>query len=277
MAANVARAGFPITVWNRTLATAERFAKANDVAVAPTPAALAAACDIVVTMVVDGDQVEAVLLGSAGVTAGAQAGLLCIDCSTIGPRATTRIGRELASHGVALLDAPVTGSAPRAQDGTLTIMAGGSAADFERARPLLGAMGKLVLHVGPLGHGQTIKLINNTVAAANALTVAEALLVGRTAGVDLDALAAVMESGSGGSAMLGLKQAAMRDHDFAPLFKLEHMLKDVRLCLAAAAGVPFEAAERAERALTEAKALGHGEDDFAAILAAVEQRADRRL
>jgi 3-hydroxyisobutyrate dehydrogenase-like beta-hydroxyacid dehydrogenase len=277
MAANVARAGFPLTVWNRTRAKATDFAAAHaGVAVADSPAALAAASDVVVTMVVDGPQVEAVLLGPDGVADGAAPGLLCVDCSTIGPDAARHIGHGLAERGIGCVDAPVTGSAPRAEDATLTIMAGGTDADFERARPLLGSMGRLVLHVGPLGDGQTIKLINNAVAAANALTVAEALLVADASGVDLDALAAVMEAGSGGSVMLSLKQAPMRAHDFTPLFKLEHMLKDVRLCLEAAA-VPFDAAEAAERALDAAAALGHASDDFAALLVAAEERAGRRL
>jgi 3-hydroxyisobutyrate dehydrogenase-like beta-hydroxyacid dehydrogenase len=276
MAANVARAGWPLTVWNRTRETADRFAADHPCRVAESPSGVAAVSDIVVTMVVDGDQVEAVLLGEGGVADGAAPGLLCVDCSTIGPAYAVRIGRRLAERDVRLLDAPVTGSAPRAQDATLTIMVGGGSDDFARAQPLLEAMGRLVLHVGPLGHGQTIKLINNSVAAVNALTVAEALLVGDEAGVDLDALVTVMEAGSGASAMLELKQAAMRAHDFAPLFKLEHMLKDVRLCLQAA-GVPFEAARAAERALEEAAALGHAGDDFAAMLAAVERRAGRAL
>ena len=110
-------------------------------------------------------------------------------------------------------------------------MVGGSEADFERARPLLEVMGKVIVHAGPVGHGQMVKLINNAVAATNASVLGQALLVGSRAGVDLDALVQVMGAGSGGSAMLDLKAGPMRRHDYTPLFKLEHMLKDVRLCL----------------------------------------------
>ncbi|HVF79991.1 MAG TPA: NAD-binding protein [Solirubrobacteraceae bacterium] len=140
-------------------------------------------------------------------------------------------------------------------------------------------MGDLVVHVGPLGHGEMIKLINNSVAAANAATLGEALLVGQATGVDLDALVQVMGKGSGGSAMLDLKAAPMREHDYTTLFKLEHMLKDVRLCLeeAQAANVPFGAAARARDVLVAAMARGHADDDFAALVAALEAFAAQRL
>jgi len=189
------------------------------------------------------------------------------------------IGAELAQRGLKLLDAPVTGSSPKAQDGTLTIMAGGDAEDFARAEALFEVMGDLVLHVGPLGQGEMVKLINNAVAAANAATIAEALLVGQATGVDLDALVQVMAKGSGGSAMLDLKAAPMRSHDYATLFKLEHMLKDVRLCLdeAQAANVPFDAAARAREVLVAAMARGHADDDFAALVEALEAFAGTRL
>ena len=151
--------------------------------------------------------------------------------STIGPTAARRIGAALPSAASRFLDAPVTGSSPKAEDGTLTIMVGGDRRDFERARPLFEAMGKLVVHAGGSGDGQTVKVINNAVAAANTAVVAEALLLGKRVGIDLDALVTVMRAGSGASAMLELKERPMREHDYATLFKLAHMLKDVRLCL----------------------------------------------
>jgi 3-hydroxyisobutyrate dehydrogenase-like beta-hydroxyacid dehydrogenase len=230
-------------------------------------------------MVVDGPQVEQILLGDDGAAGAARPGTLCIDCSTIGPTATRAIGERLAERDLELMDAPVTGSAPRAEDGTLTIMAGGSPEAFERARPALEAMGKVIVHAGPLGHGQMVKVINNAVAATNAAVVGEALLVAARAGVDLDALVEVMGAGSGGSTMLGLKAGAMREHDFTPLFKLEHMLKDVRLCLeeGQAAGAPFGFAAQTREILSAAMGRGLGDQDFAALIEVLEGQAGLRL
>ena len=279
MAANVARAGFELTVWNRTASKAQAFAAEHGGAVAGTSAEAAAGADLVITMVVDGPQVEAVLLGPEGVVDGARPGLLCVDSSTIGPAATLEIAAALGERDIHLLDAPVTGSSPRAQDGTLTIMAGGSPEDFDRARPVLEAMGSLIVHAGPLGHGQMVKLINNSVAAINTTVAGEALLVAKRAGLDLDALVEVMAAGSGGSAMLQLKSGPMRSHDYTTLFKLEHMLKDVRLCLeeGQAAGAPFPTAAYAREILTAAAGRGHGQDDFAALIEVLEGAAGIKL
>ncbi|HEV2060743.1 MAG TPA: NAD(P)-dependent oxidoreductase [Solirubrobacteraceae bacterium] len=279
MAANLARAGHELTVFNRTRATADAWATEHGGTVAASPAEVGTASEVVISMVVDGDQVREALLGEQGVAHGAQPGTLCVDMSTIAPAQTRAIGAELQERGLTLLDAPVTGSSPKAADGTLTIMAGGTAEDFARARPLLEVMGELVVHVGPLGHGEIVKLINNAVAAANAATVGEALLVCQASGVDLDALVTVMGTGSGASAMLDLKAAPMRAHDYATLFKLEHMLKDVRLCIeeAQAAEVPFPAAARARDVLVAAMARGHADDDFAALVEALEAFAGTRI
>jgi len=278
MAANLRRAGVELSVWTRTPGKARAWAAAHGARAAATPAEAAREAAVAITMLVDGPQVEAVLLGDDGAAAGAGAGTLFVDMSTIGPSATRRIGERLATRGMRALDAPVTGSSPRAEDGTLTIMAGGAREDFVQAEPLLRAMGELVLHVGPLGHGQTVKLINNAVAAANAVTVGQALLVAAARGVDLDALVRVMSAGSGASAMLALKADAMRAHDYTTLFKLEHMLKDVRLCLEEAADdVPFPAAAAAGEVLSAGYANGHADADFAALIEVLERDAGRRL
>jgi 3-hydroxyisobutyrate dehydrogenase-like beta-hydroxyacid dehydrogenase len=273
MAANVRRAGHDLVVCNRTRAKAEAFAAEHGAEVADTPASIDA--DVVVTMLVDGAQVEEALLGPEGAATAAGDGTVFVDMSTIGPEEARRIGERLP----AFVDAPVTGSSPKAQDGTLTIMAGGAKEHVERAWPLFEAMGELIVHAGPVGHGQQIKVINNAVGAANLNTLAQALLVGSATGVDLDALVAVMGAGSGGSAMLDLKAGPMLEHDFDPLFKLAHMLKDVRHCLAEAeaAGVGFPAAAAVRELLSAANGRGLGEHDFAALLEVLEGAAGLRL
>jgi 3-hydroxyisobutyrate dehydrogenase len=272
-AANLRRAGHDLTVWNRTASTAQAWADEHGATVAGSPAQVAQRADIVFSMVVDGPQVQEAIVPAA------REGVLFVDMTTTGPAWTRSIGEQLAERGARLVDAPVTGSSPRAQDGTLTIMCGGEAADVERVRPLLEAMGSLIVHAGPLGAGQAVKLINNAVAAANAATLAQALIVGSAQGLDLDALVEVMAAGSAASTMVSLKAGPMRAHDYTTLFKTEHMLKDVRLCLeqALAADVPFPAAAAACDALSAAVARGHGADDFAALLEAYEGFANRRL
>jgi 3-hydroxyisobutyrate dehydrogenase len=220
-----------------------------------------------------------VLLGEDGAAAGAQPGTIMVDCSTIGPAATLEIGAELGRRGLSLVDAPVTGSSPKAADGTLTFMVGADDDQFAAIGPALQAMGELIVHAGPLGQGQMVKLINNATAAANAATLAQALIVGKRAEVDLDALVAVMGAGAGGSAMLDLKAGPMREHDYSTLFKLEHMLKDVRLCLEEGQrlGVPFPSAAFARELLSAGMGMGHAEADFAALVEPLEGLAGTRL
>jgi len=277
MAANLRRAGFDLVVWNRTTETAERWAAEHGAEVAPSPAAVGEGCETVITMVVDGPQVEAVLLGDDGVARTARPSSLCVDMSTIGRSWARRISAALAERELSFVDAPVTGSAPKAEDGTLTIMAGGEPADFERARPLFEAMGDLVLHVGPVGDGQMVKLINNAVAASNAAVLAQGLLLARRSELDLEKVVDVMAAGAGGSVMLALKSQPMIDRDYPALFKLQHMLKDVRLCLQEAEelglGDAVDYFTETERILAEAERRGLGERDFAALYEVVAERA----
>jgi 3-hydroxyisobutyrate dehydrogenase-like beta-hydroxyacid dehydrogenase len=215
----------------------------------------------------------------SGVVSAAHPGLLAIDSSTIGPSDTVAIGADLAARRIAMLDAPVTGSSPAAESGTLTIMVGGADADYERALPILQAMGEVIVHVGELGQGQMLKLVNNALAAANASALAEALVLASAKGVDLDAFERIVGAGSGGSFQLQLKGRPMREHDFTTLFKTAHMLKDVRLCLqeSDAAGVPFPTAAHARDLLDGAMGRGRADDDYSSLLESVEGLADRRL
>jgi 3-hydroxyisobutyrate dehydrogenase-like beta-hydroxyacid dehydrogenase len=265
-AASVCRAGFDLTVWNRTRERAESFAEEHrGVEVAESPAEAARGADVVISMVPDVPEVEEVLFAAAD---GMGKGSLAVDMSTIAPTASVSIGERLGERGIHFLDAPVTGSRPKAEDGTLTIMVGGEAGDFERAKPVFEAMGQLVIHVGPSGHGEMIKLINNTLAAINAAGLAEALLLAQSANVDTDKLRQVVASGSGASTMLALKAEPMIERDFEPLFKLEHMLKDVRHCIreADALGIELPVAKAVESLYSKAAESGLGSQDFAAVI-----------
>jgi 3-hydroxyisobutyrate dehydrogenase-like beta-hydroxyacid dehydrogenase len=278
-AASLRRAGYELTVHNRTRERADAWAAEHGGDVAGTPREVGERAGVVITMVVDGPQVEALLLGEDGAAAAAAPGTLFIDMSTIGPADARRVGAALAERDHRFVDAPVTGSAPKAEDGTLTIMAGGSDEDMARAMPLLQAMGEIIVHVGEVGTGQQVKVLSNAVSAVNCATLAQALVVGRRAGVDLEALLKVMGAGSANSTMLQLKGEPMLAHDFSPLFKLDHMLKDVRLCLQEAreAGAAFPAAALAGELYAAGSGRGLGEQDFAAVLEVVEGLSDARV
>jgi 3-hydroxyisobutyrate dehydrogenase-like beta-hydroxyacid dehydrogenase len=279
MAACLRASGYELRVYNRTRERAEEWAREHGGTVAASPREAAEGVSAVVTMVVDGEQVDAMLLGEDGAAAGAPPGTLFVDMSTIGPAAARRIGTELSERGHRFVDAPVTGSAPAAESGTLTIMAGGADADLDDAMPLFDAMGSTIVRAGELGQGQAVKVLSNAVSAINCATLAQAFVVGRREGLDLDALIQVMAGGSAASKMLDLKARPMLEHDFSPLFKLEHMLKDVRLALeeARTAGTGFPFAGLAGELYSIGVGRGLADQDFAAVVEVIEGMADTRL
>jgi 3-hydroxyisobutyrate dehydrogenase-like beta-hydroxyacid dehydrogenase len=272
MAANLARAGFDLSVWNRTSEKAERFASEHGARAAASPAAAAEGADALVTILPDSPQVEAVLFGDSGAAAALERGALVIDMSTIAPSAARRIGERLGGEGLDFLEAPVSGSRPKAEDGTLTIMVGGKEEAFRRAMPLFEAMGELIVHVGPQGHAQMAKLLTNTMGAVHAVALAESVVAVRRAGIDPGAFLEVAAGSAGNSTVLGLKGRPMFERNFEPLFKLEHMLKDVRHCLAEAEalGIELRLGRLVEGLYAKAAEEGHGEEDFAAVITAVD-------
>ena len=223
-------------------------------------------------MVVDGAQVEQMLFGDDGALAGARPGTLFVDMSTIAPATARSLAERLSAEGHAFVDAPVTGSSPKAEAGTLTIMCGGATDDVERARPLFEVMGEKIVHAGEAGQGQAVKVLSQGVTAVNCATLAQAITVGRQIGLDLGALLEVMTGGSSDSTMRALKGQAMVDHDIPVLFKLEHMLKDVVLCLeeSRSAGASFPFAGLAGELYSAGVGRGLGQEDFAAVLEVVE-------
>ena len=272
MAANLVRAGFELSVHTRRREKAERFASEHGARAAASPREAAEGASVVITMVPDAPEVEEVLLGEEGAAHGLGDGALAIDMSTIAPTAARAIGERLEDDGVAFLEAPVSGSRPKAEDGTLTIMVGGDRGEFERALPLFEAMGERIVYVGPRGHAQLAKLLTNTMGAVHAVALAEAVLAVQRAGVDPGAFLEVAAGSAGNSTVLGLKGRPMFDRDFTPLFKLEHMLKDVRHCLdeARALGVELRLGSLVEPLFASVAAAGYGEEDFAAVIRAVE-------
>jgi 3-hydroxyisobutyrate dehydrogenase-like beta-hydroxyacid dehydrogenase len=269
MAAQLVQAGFEVAVHTRTREKAERFAAQHVARAAATPAEAAEGATAFVSIVPDAPQVEEILFGKHGAAAALADGALVVDMSTISPTASRAIAGRLAP--LRYVEAPVSGSKPKAEDGTLTIMAGGAREDFERALPLFEAMGERIVHVGPVGHGQMAKLLTNAMAAVNAAALAEAVHAAKATGIDRDAFLEVAAGSAGASAMLTLKGPPMFAEDFAPpLFKLEHMLKDVRHCLAEARalGLELRLGTLAETLYTRAAEEGHAEDDVAAVYTA---------
>jgi 3-hydroxyisobutyrate dehydrogenase len=270
MARNLREAGFDLSVYTRTREKAERFAAEHGARAAATPAEAAEGADAFITMVPDAPQVEEVL-DAAVATLPEDA--LVVDMSTTSPTASRAIAELVAPRD--FVEAPVSGSQPKAEDGTLTIFGGGEQAAFERARPLFDAMGELIVHVGRLGHGQLAKLLTNAMGAVHAAVLAEAIRTAKAAGLDEDAFLTVAAGSAGASGVLNLKGRPMFEERWEPaLFKLEHMLKDVRHTLeeARALGIELRLPALAEGFYTRADEEGHGEDDFSAVYTAFDGR-----
>jgi 3-hydroxyisobutyrate dehydrogenase-like beta-hydroxyacid dehydrogenase len=275
-AMNLAKAGYELTVYNRTREKADAWVKENGGSVADTPREVAEASDVVITMVVDSAQVRDMIDQALP---GAREHTLFVDMSTIAPATARELDERLRGEGHAFVDAPVTGSSPKARTGTLTIMCGGARDDLERARPLFEIMGEKIVTCGEAGQGQAVKVITQAITAINCATLAQGLVVARQAGVDVDALLETMDGGSSDSTMRALKGKPMLEHDFTPLFKLAHMLKDVQLCLAEArtAGSAFPFAGLAAELYGAGVGRGLGEQDFAAVLEVIEGLTGTRL
>jgi 3-hydroxyisobutyrate dehydrogenase len=274
MARNILLKGFPLTVYNRTRSKAADL-EAEGATVAPSIAALASRVEVVCTCVTGPRDVVEVYLGEGGVLSGAREGTLLIDMSTIDPQTQQTVSRAAAERGCAYLDAPVSGGVGGASAGTLAIMCGGEAAAFERARPVLEAMGRHLYHCGPAGAGATAKLINNLISAGTAAAVCEGMVLGAKAGLDLAQLHDLLMSASAGSKALGsLRQTAMVGN-FEPGFTIDNMQKDVTLAggLARELGVRLLTGAITEQVLREAQLRGLGAKGTAAEIIPMEDLA----
>lgn len=259
MARNLARGGFQVAAYDVRREALDGLAEEN-LRVAPTIADATEDADAVVTMLPDTPQAQEVLLGRGGVAAHPPHGRLVIDMSTISASATRTMAASLASHGIALLDAPVSGGPIGAEKGTLSIMVGGEAEAYARALPILQAMGKTIVHCGPSGAGQTVKMCNQLVVAVNLMGVCEAMALGREAGLDLDKLREVLMGGAAGSWMMQNLAPQMLAKNAGAGFRIDLMLKDLRLVNEAAfeMGVPLPGTALATQLYLEARAHGEG-------------------
>jgi 3-hydroxyisobutyrate dehydrogenase/2-hydroxy-3-oxopropionate reductase len=263
--------GFPLTVWNRTASRAAPLAD-RGIRLAGSPRELAAASEVIITMLADGAAVRAVWCGPDGLLSGGRAGCVAVDMSTIGPNAAREIAAEARRHGADFLDAPVSGSTALAEQGTLTTMVGGPAAAFERVRPVLAALTARQLHLGPSGAGAAMKLAVNIMIAATNQAVAEALALASQAGISADSAYDTLTASAVASPFLGYKREAYLTAGAAPVsFTTALMAKDLELALgiATGAGLPLPVTTAARRFLDQACAEGFADADFACVAALV--------
>jgi 2-hydroxy-3-oxopropionate reductase len=233
--------------------------------------------EVVITMVPDSPDVEAVALGPEGIYANAKAGLLHIDCSTIRPDVARTVSAAGAKLGVRVVDAPVSGGEAGAQEASLSIMVGGEPADVEAARPYLEVVGGTVVHVGPSGAGQTVKAANQLVVAGNIQLLAEALVFLEAHGVDTAAAVEVLGGGLAGSTVLQRKAAGMLAREFTPGFRIDLHHKDLGIVIDAAreAGVAIPLGAHVAQLMEALRAMGHGGLDHSALLLLVQQLSGR--
>ena len=261
MAGHLLRAGFPLTVHNRTRERT-RDLEAAGARVAATPAEVARAADVIVVMVTDSPDVEAVVAGPGGLAEGARRGAVIVDMSTVAPATERRMAALLRERGADYVDAPVSGGDVGARNATLAIMAGGDGAALERARPVLERLGKAITHCGPVGSGQLTKLCNQILVGVTLLGVSEAIAFARKSGLDPAVMLRAVESGAAASWQLSNLGPRILSDDVAPGFMVDLMLKDLRLLAetAAASGADLPATMTVRRLFEAARDRGWGRE-----------------
>ena len=278
MAHNLLNAGFPLVVLNRHQAVTDEFVAAGSTSGA-RPRDIAAACDVLITMLPGSPQVEEVLLGPAGVIEGAHAGLIVVDMSTISPAVTKTLASRLAERGIAMLDAPVSGGDRGAVAGTLSIMVGGDQETFKRCLPIFQALGKTIVHVGESGAGQVVKACNQIVVALVIEAVSEALVLGSKAGVDPAKILQVLSGGLAANRVLQLRGASMLTHDFTPGGRIRFHHKDLGIALEAGRtyGVSLPVTALVDQMFASLEIKGRGDLDHSALLTYLEDLADHHV
>jgi 3-hydroxyisobutyrate dehydrogenase len=283
MATNLVKRGFAVTAFDTSVEALGAAARAGT-ATAGTAAEAVATADLVITMLPSSPHAEAVYAGDGGVIAAARKDTLCVDMSTIDPGVSRRLARLAAERGIRFIDAPVSGGVPRAVEGTLAIMVGGDPTDFERALPALRAMGANVIHVGPVGSGEVVKLCNNLISGVAAVAISEAFRIAQGFGVDPGVVTEVISKSSGHTWVMehmhpvpGLVPKAASSRDYAPGFMTDLMCKDLGLAVDAARAlrVPVFVAPAAQQVYRLASSHGLGRKDFTSVYAFLRPSSDQ--
>jgi 2-hydroxy-3-oxopropionate reductase len=279
MAKNLMEADYELVLQNRSPEKAEELAEEGNATAVGSPSEVAEECDIVITMLPDSPDVEAVVAGEDGVLEGIRDGALLVDMSTISPVVTEELSEKVREKGASMLDAPVSGGDVGAIEGALSIMVGGSEDDFQRARPLFDVMGKVATHVGPTGAGQVVKACNQIVVALTIEAVSEALVLGSKGGVAPEKLVEALSGGLAGNAVMEAKKEKFFSHDFEPGFRIELHHKDLGIALAAGReyGVALPVTAIVDQMLEASEARGRGDRDHSALLTLLEEAAQHEI
>src|ERR687893_919882 len=279
MAKNLMEAGYELVLQNRSPEKAEGLAEEGNATAARSPREVAEACDIVITMLPDSPDVEAVVAGEDGVLEGIRDGALLVDMSTISPVVTEELSEKVRERGASMLDAPVSGGDVGAIEGTLSIMVGGSEEDFERAKPLFDVMGATVNHVGPTGAGQVTKAANQVVVALTIEAVSEALVLGSKGGVAPEKILDVLSGGLAGNKVMEVKREKFLSHKFDPGFRSELHHKDLGIALAAGReyGVVLPVTAIVDQMLLSMSRKGWGGEDHSALLRVIADLSQHEI
>ncbi|AZS16814.1 NAD(P)-dependent oxidoreductase [Paenibacillus lutimineralis] len=267
MAANLLKAGYEVTVYNRTASKCAPLVN-QGAKQAASPKEAAASNDIVITMVSNDQSIEAVYDGSEGVLSGLKSGAIVIDCSTISPALVKQTAAKVQEREGSFLDAPVTGSSPAAIDGTLVFMIGGNADTLEKSRDLFEVMGKKILYMGPNGSGAVAKIAHNTIVGINNLALAEGFAIAAKSGLPVDSFLELVQLGSAGSKAAELKGRKIIEHDFTNQFSLALMLKDLKLAssLTDNSGIPAPMLNLAKSLFQAGQTEGYGDEDLSSVV-----------
>ena len=274
MAKNLIKAGYPLIVHSRSRGPVDELVKAGAKA-ASSPKDVASQCDVLITMLPNSPDVEQVALGKDGIIEGARNGLIFVDMSTISPIVSQKVGKALAAKGVKMLDAPVSGGEKGAIDAALSIMVGGEKATFDAVLPIFQAMGKTITLLGPLGFGGFTKLANQIIVAVNLTALAEALTLGKKAGLDRELLLTALAGGLAGSKCLEQKKPNYVAGTYNPGFKIDLHFKDLGLIMESAhsLGVPLPTTAVVQELFNAMRVKGRGSLDHSGIITLLEDLA----